>query len=288
MSTLPDPVPPPDPSAAPKRIKVADLRLIKPQSTPSTPPCSPRSSPATPACRCEGAGTVYERRERAEAERLIIVDTYQVGDRALAVVPCSCAAGREIAHRWRSLPTEAAGVTLATLRAVPAQRAACEQIAAFVAQPRGWLILCGNYGTGKTKLTYACLNELADRGVFGRYALLPDLLDELRDSIKAGLYADKLGRIVRAPILAIDELDKFRDDSAWVGEVLEKLFITRYREAQFTGTILVYNRERADRLPPFLQSRITDSRFAFIDLAGRDLRPIAGTLAPWDRGEGES
>jgi len=230
---------------------------------------------------------VYERLERAEAEQLIIVDTYQVGERSLAIVPCACPAGREIARRWRSLPREAAGVTLASLRAIPAQKAAREQIAAFVANPRGWLILAGNYGTGKTKLVYACLNELADRGVFGRYMLLPDLLDELRDSIKAGLYADKLSRIVKAPILAIDELDKFRDDSAWVAEVLEKLFLTRYREAQYSGTILVYNRERRDRLPPFLQSRITDSHFLLIELAGTDLRPIAGALNPWDRGEGE-
>lgn len=229
---------------------------------------------------------MYERMERAEAEQLIIVDSYRVGDRVLAIVPCVCTAGREIARRWRSLPSEAEGVTLNSLRTIPAQRVACEKIAAFVARPRGWLILNGNYGTGKTKLAYACLNELADRSVYGRYMLLPDLLDELRDSIKAGLYADKLNRIVRAPILAIDELDKFRDDSPWVGEVLEKLFLVRYREAQYTGTILIYNRERADRLPPFLQSRITDSHFLLIELKGQDLRPIAGTLDPWDRGEG--
>jgi DNA replication protein DnaC len=230
---------------------------------------------------------VYERYETAEAEQLIIVDAYQVGDRRLAIVPCACASGREIARRWRSLPAEAEGVTLATLRAVPAQAKAREKIATFVARPRGWLVFSGNYGTGKTKLAYACLNELADRGVFGRYMLLPDLLDELRDSIKAGLYADKLNRIVRAPLLAIDELDKFRDDSAWVGEVLEKLFLVRYREAQYSGTILIYNRERADRLPPFLQSRITDSHFLLVELNGQDLRPIAGKLDPWDRGEGE-
>lgn len=279
----------PDPAAreaaAPRRISTADLRLIKPPLT--TMPCSPRSSPAIPACQCSGAGTVYERLEVAEAEQLIIVDRYQVGERSLAIVPCVCPAGREIARRWRSLPAEADGVTLATLRSIPAQARAREQIAAFVARPRGWLVLCGNYGTGKTKLTYACLNALADRGLFGRYMLLPDLLDELRDSIKAGLYADKLSRIVRAPILAIDELDKFRDDSAWVGEVLEKLFLVRYREAQYTGTIVVYNRERADRLPPFLQSRITDSRFQLVELSGQDLRPIAQKLDPWDRGEGE-
>lgn len=223
----------------------------------------------------------------AEAEQLIVIDRYQVGDRQLAIVPCVCAAGQDVARRWRSMPAEAEGVRLTTLPRVPDQAAARAAIECWVANPRGWLILAGCYGTGKTKLTYAALNALADRGVYGRYLLLPDLLDELRDGIKAGLYADRLRRVVQAPILALDELDKFREDSDWAIEVLEKLFITRYREAQYTGTILVYNRERAERLPAFLQSRITDSHFTFVDLAGRDLRPIAAQLDPWDRGEGE-
>lgn len=247
--------------------------------------CSPRSQPPTPTCACNGLGTVYERVETAEAEALIIVDRYQVGDRKLAIVPCACAAGQDVARRWRSMPTEAANVRLATLPRVPDQAAARAAIERWVAKPRGWLVLAGNYGTGKTKLTYAALNALAERGVYGRYLLMPDLLDELRDGIKAGLYADRLQRVVQAPILALDELDKFREDSDWAVEVLEKLFITRYREAQYTGTILVYNRERKDRLPPFLQSRITDSHFTLVNLTGKDLRPIAAKLDPWDRGE---
>lgn len=226
----------------------------------------------------------------AQAEQLIIVSTFELGGRTLATVPCRCPAGAEIARRWRSLPAEAEGVTLATLRSVPdpSWQAARAAITAFAAMPRGWLILSGTYGTGKTRLLYAALNELAARGRYGRYLTMPDLLDQLRDGITAGLYAERLDRVVEAPILALDELDKFRTDSDWAADVLEKLFIRRYREARYTGTLLVYNRERADRLPAFLQSRIHDSHFRFVDLNGPDLRPLAAQLDPWDRGDGEA
>lgn len=250
-------------------------------------PSLPSVVPPTPACRCGGAGALIERLEVAQAAQLIIISVCTVGDRTLATVPCSCAAGAEVARRWRALPAEAEGITLSTLRTVPdpqwqVARAATAQ---FVAQPRGWLILAGGYGTGKTRLVYAALNDLAARGRYGRYLTMPDLLDALRDGIKANLYAERLERVVQAPILALDELDKYRADSDWAVEVLEKLFLRRYRDARQTGTILVYNRERADRLPAFLQSRIRDNHFAFIDLDGPDLRPIAAALDPWDRGK---
>lgn len=250
---------------------------------------SPRSAPPTRVCSCNGAGALIERLDVARAEQLIVVSTFELGGRMLATVPCSCAAGVEITRRWRALPAEAEGITLASLRQVPHPKwqEAREAVADFVAQPRGWLILAGDYGTGKTRLVYACLGELANVGRYGRYLTMPDLLDQLRDGIKAGLYAERLDRVVEAPILALDELDKFRADSDWAVDVLEKLFIRRYREARYTGTILVYNRERADRLPEFLQSRVRDSHFRLIELDGPDLRPLAAELDPWDRGDGE-
>lgn len=275
-----------------RRISESDLLVLKdvtPESTPTTTLSSPRSAPPTPACSCNGAGALIEQLEVARAEQLIVVSTFELGGRTLATVPCSCAAGAEIARRWRSLPAEAEGVTLATLRSLPhpSWQAARAAVASFAAQPRGWLILAGDYGTGKTRLVYAALGEMAARSRYGRYLTMPDLLDQLRDGIKAGLYAERLDRVVEAPILALDELDKFRADSGWAVDVLEKLFIRRYREARYTGTILVYNRERADRLPEFLQSRVRDSHFRLIELDGPDLRPIAAQLDPWDRGEEE-
>ena len=217
----------------------------------------------------------------------MIIDRYTVATRQLALIACTCADGRKRMADWQALPAEAKGVTLDSIQSLKFQAEARAKILQFAQDPRGWLILSGHYGGGKTKLVYAALNELAARGHHGRYILMPDLLDELRDAIKAGAYADRLSRVVYAPILAIDELDKFRDDNEWIAEVLQKLFISRYRDARHTGTILVYNQERADRLPGFLQSRISDGHFAHVTVEGIDLRPDAHTLDPWDRGEGE-
>lgn len=249
----------------------------------------PSSKPPIPICNCVGGGTVYEKPERAEAEGLIIIDRYTIGSRTLALVPCCCAEGAEVARRWRNLPREAEGVTLETLRAIPdpGWPAAAAAVKAFIAQPRGWLTLAGNYGTGKTRLAYAALNGLAARGVYGRYLLLPDLMDELRNAIKTDTYAERLQRVIQAPVLVLDELDKFRDDSEWIAEVIEGLFLRRYRESRYTGTILVYNLERGARLPGFLLSRMRDSHFQYFALTGRDLRPLAEQLDPWDRGTGE-
>src|SRR5262249_23322746 len=125
-------------------------------------------------------------------------------------------------------------------------------------------------------------------GIHGRYMMMPDLLDELRTALRQDdqTYASKLRRVVEAPILAIDELDKMRD-SDFVDEVLHAIFLARYQQRQQLGTLIGYNLDGAARIPPFLRSRIRDSRFQMVEMNGPDLRPMAKDLDPWDRGEGE-
>jgi hypothetical protein len=258
----------------------------------STRPSSPRPSRSTSPtiCSCDGFGAQLETLERARADLLVILDMHEVGDRQLALVPCSCAAGAVRAHKWRGLPAEADQVRWRSgrLKQLKDQKEALKAARSFVAQPRGWLTYVGGYGTGKTMLIYACLNHLADRGIFGRYVVMPDLLSQLRSALRQDdqAYASILRRVVQAPLLAIDELDKIRD-SEFVDEVLEAIFLARYTDRHQLGTIIGYNIDRADRIPPFLRSRMGDSRFELIEMTGADLRPIAHQLDPWDRGEGE-
>jgi DNA replication protein DnaC len=221
-------------------------------------------------------------RETARSAHAVILDTYA----ACVLVPCDCTDGQARAARWRNLPREASGVYLTQHSPVAAQRAAYLEIAAFVADPRGWLTLVGGYGVGKTRLIYAALNHLADVGVYGRYVMMPDLLNELRGALHQNDYGERLRRFVEAPLLAVDELDKIRD-SAFVDDVLQAIFLSRYQQRETLATIIGYNADRADRLPAFLLSRIKDSRFRLVELGGRDLRPIADKLDPWEKGEGE-
>jgi len=257
----------------------------------STPRSLPKPSHSTATiCSCTGLGAQLETLERARAEQLVILDMHDIGDRQLALVPCSCQAGIVRAARWRNLPNEADGVRWrgGRLKQLKDQLSALKAARAFVSRPRGWLTFVGGYGVGKTMLIYACLNHLADRGVFGRYIVMPDLLSLLRTALREDdhAYASILRRVVQAPILAVDELDKIRE-SEFVDEVLEAIFLARYADRHQLGTIIGYNADGASRLPPFLRSRMGDSRFQLIEMAGADLRPIAHQLDPWDRGEGE-
>ena len=241
-------------------------------------------------CRCDGSGALAEGFERAQADQLAVLDSYELAGRVIALIPCVCAAGQARIARWRGLPDEATGMRLRNGRAryVAEQAEAVEAVKAFIKQPRGWLTLAGAYGVGKTALIYAALNHLADRGVHGRYLMMPDLLDDLRTALRRDdqTYAAKLRRVVLAPILALDELDKMRD-SEFVDEVLHAIFLHRYQQRGQLGTIIGYNLDGADRLPPFLRSRIRDTRFRLVEMTGPDLRPRAHELDPWDRGEGE-
>jgi len=69
------------------------------------------------------------------------------------------------------------------------------------------LILMGPYGTGKTGLLVGALRSLAEGGATGfRYSTGPDLFDWLRAGYDTHDYAERLERVRRARLLAIDDL----------------------------------------------------------------------------------
>jgi DNA replication protein DnaC len=259
-------------------------------STSGSSPKRTRSISTSTICSCDGSGALAERLERAQTEQLAVLESYEFAGRTLALVPCNCPAGQSRVERWRGLPEEARGMRLQNGRAryVAEQARAVTAVKAFIKQPHGWLTLAGGYGVGKTALIYAALNHLSDRGIHGRYLMMPELLDDLRTALRRDdqTYAAKLRRVVIAPVLAIDELDKMRD-SEFVDEVLHAIFLHRYQQRNQLGTLIGYNLDGAAHIPAFLQSRIRDSRFQLVQMEGPDLRPQANELDPWDRGEGE-
>jgi DNA replication protein DnaC len=199
-------------------------------------------------------------------------------------IPCDCAAGLRVVADWQQLPPDAAGVTLESLFDHPDQDQAYAATEAFCANPVGWLTFGGTYGVGKTALLYAALNRLAERHRYGRYTTAPELIDKLRNLVRAGGDPDRyLDRWCDAPLIAIDELDKY-DPTEFAEKSLFRLFNARYQRWQTSGTLIAYNLDRQDRLPAFLRSRIADGRFRFVRLAGADVRPGLGGDA-WEREE---
>lgn len=264
--------------------------LLSRPSPPAPPPRNLPPSPSTPprpgGCHCRGEGTLLTTPAEATAAQLIVVDRY--GSSVLVLCP-ACERGRARAASWSGLPDEARGLSLDALRAHPAQRPAVEAIVALLRAPHGWLTLVGGYGTGKTTLIYAALNHLAAQGVYGRYVTAPGLINHLRDALRdqdGRAHSARLERLKSVPVLAVDELDKYRG-TEYAEETIFDLFDHRYRERRTLATLIGYNRERGDRIPPFLASRMRDGRFTMVELDGPDLRPAVrdDPAAVWARGE---
>lgn len=281
-----DPPPQPEQGGDLERITPMDLFNIR-SGTRHRSPVSifGRAAGAAIVCAtCQGAGRFLADEADALAQGWIVLQRRQFLGRWRVETPCHCAAGMRTIRDWQQLPPDSAGVTFAALFDVPDQDQAIASAEAFCANPIGWLTFGGDYGVGKTALLYATLNTLAERHVFGRYITAPDLIDKLRNIIRNGGDPDAyLDRWCAAPLIAIDEIDKY-DSTEFAEKSIFRLFNARYQRLATAGTLLAYNLDREARLPAFLRSRIDDGRSQWIKLIGGDVRPA---LDPWDRGEGE-
>jgi len=98
------------------------------------------------------------------------------------------------------------------------------------------IMLFGPVGTGKTHLAIAVLQELIKKGHAGAYVTVPELLDEMRDSINSEVKGSsaKLMQLVKTiPILVLDDLgtEKATD---WVRERLYVIINARYEDMKST------------------------------------------------------
>lgn len=268
------------PTSSAPDVPPSSRRPPKPTLT-NTPISNPSICPL-----CRDGGQVEATAEEAERYSLLVTGAYY--GRVLAICPAGCAEGHARAWAWSGLPEEARGVRLASTalgKKIPAQQEAIGAVRKLLEAPRGWLTLAGGYGTGKTSLIYAALNHLADAGLYGRYTTAPDLLDWLRDAIgdvRGESPGGRLRQLRDAPVLAVDELDKY-SATEFANEAVLKLFGTRYERRATHITLIGYNLDGAERIPPFLRSRIRDGRFRLVEMPGGDLRPSLSD--PWGRGE---
>jgi DNA replication protein DnaC len=225
---------------------------------------------------CQDSGWRGAEPDEVEQRKLIVIERYPIGASERLVVICpDCAVGNERAWKWSGLPDDARDVVLDELLFLPDQNKAFEKIGAFVARPTGWLTLAGGYGVGKTTLMYGALNTLAAQGIYGAYWTAPGLIDHLRAGIRdesGNAHSDRLKRVANLPILVVDELDKYYATAFAEYEIFQ-LFNTRYQLRRTHGTIIGYNLDGAEAIPPFLRSRINDGRFTVVEMRGADIRP---------------
>ena len=203
------------------------------------------------------------------------------------IVPCPDCGAAHHAERLRRLCGLAPAMeswTVAQFRAqTPEAKAAKAAARQAVKRRTGWLTLWGPWGTGKTFLLAAVVNECRQAGHLAVYTTVADLLDELRETFDAASgesYSTRFERYRRAKVLALDELEKFRA-SEWAEEKFFQLIETRYERADTCLTLFATNNRvapgakvvPATRYPGYLESRLLDGRFAVHEIGGGDLRP---------------
>jgi DNA replication protein DnaC len=127
----------------------------------------------------------------------------------------------------------------------------------FAAAPSGWLLLEGNYGSGKTHLAAAIGNTRLARGDVVIFITTPDLLDYLRSTYSPSSDADydeTFDRIRNVSLLILDDLGA-ENPSSWA---LEKLFqLLNHRYTHRLPTVITTN-ANLDRLDPRIRSRLLD------------------------------
>lgn len=148
---------------------------------------------------------------------------------------------------------------------------------AFAGKPKGWLILLGGYGCGKTHLAAAIANACIANDMPALFVVVPDLLDHLRAAFgphSSSSYDERFEQIRSAPLLILDDLGT-QSSTPWAQEKLFQLFNHRYNARLATVITTNHTLEEIDRR---IRSRLVDP----------DLSQVVAITAPDFRAAGES
>ncbi len=128
----------------------------------------------------------------------------------------------------------------------------------FVREPRGWLLLEGTYGSGKTHLAAAIGSARLAQGDSVLFITSPDLLDHLRAAYAPNSeisYDETFDRVRNADLLILDDLG-VEKPSPWAQEKLFQLLNHRY--VYQLATVITTNAD-IDRLDARVRSRLLDT-----------------------------
>ena len=142
-------------------------------------------------------------------------------------------------------------------------QAACEAAKRYAEEPRGWLVLTGNSGSGKTHLAAAIANHCIGLKVRTFFMVVPDLLDHLRSTFGPNsevTYDELFEQVRNVPLLILDDLGA-QSSSPWAAEKLFQVLNHRFN-AQLP-TVITTN-VPLDRLDESLQSRLTDPELSTV------------------------
>lgn len=143
--------------------------------------------------------------------------------------------------------------------------------------PRGFFVMSGSPGSGKTTLMVAAINEARNLHYASLYVVLKEVLDHLREAYKPGAVVTYDGRwnllTIGASVLAIDEFG-FDNQSTWTMTQLEDLVDIRWRQRYEKLTIFATNltRDQIAMTSEKIASRLFGESTTKLDLGKIDLR----------------
>ncbi len=146
----------------------------------------------------------------------------------------------------------------------------------YAEQPRGWLVLLGGYGAGKTHLAAAIANYNLSRERPVMFVVTPDLLDHLRaafgPSSESGV-DERLETIRETPLLVLDDLGAHHS-TPWAQEKLFQILNHRYNHR--LPTVITTN-QRLAALDPRIASRLADLDLSQVfEITAPDFRKGSG------------
>lgn len=157
--------------------------------------------------------------------------------------------------------------------AVQGVHEAFEVARAYAADPRGWLVISGPYGVGKTHLAAAIATEHLAQGNTTIFSIVPDLLDHLRAAFgpTSELPYDALfDRIREAGLVVLDDLGS-ENGTAWATEKLFQLINHRYNLGY--PTVITTNDRLLSHMDDRIRSRLSDiSLVRHISIKAQDYR----------------
>lgn len=149
----------------------------------------------------------------------------------------------------------------------------------FATKLKGWLLLEGSYGCGKTHLAAAIANDAVQHGVPTLFITVPDLLDSLRFAYNdpETTFEERFDDIRNANLLVMDDFGT-QNATPWAQE---KLFqIINYRYINKLPTVITTNLI-LDEIESRIRSRLQDSEFVkYVRITAPDYRRPTETSNP--------
>ena len=133
----------------------------------------------------------------------------------------------------------------------------------FAEKPKGWVVMMGTYGSGKTHLAAAIANYRAGLGDPPLFVMVPDLLDHLRATFSpqsSTTFDRRFDEIRTAPLLVLDDLGT-QSMTPWVREKLYQLFNYRYNAELPT---VITTSDSLDEMDARIRSRLLDGKLCTI------------------------